>query len=63
MALQQETAKLGEALALLPANQRELIEKAYFGDLSHGEIAGSPACPWARSSPASGWRWKSCARP
>jgi RNA polymerase sigma factor (sigma-70 family) len=45
MALQQETEKLGEALALLPDNQRELIEKAYFGDLSHGEIARITGLP------------------
>ena len=45
LVLQQETAKLGEALKTLPAAQRELIEKAYFGDLSHGEIAGITGLP------------------
>lgn len=45
MALQQETALLGEALKTLPPAQRELIEKAYFGDLSHGEIAGITGLP------------------
>lgn len=45
MALQQETAQLGEALKTLPPAQRELIEKAYFGDLSHGEIAGITGLP------------------
>ncbi|WP_245243266.1 sigma-70 family RNA polymerase sigma factor [Pararhodobacter sp. SW119] len=45
MVLQQETERLGEALALLPDNQRELIEKAYFGDLSHGEIARITGLP------------------
>lgn len=45
MALQQETALLSEALKTLPAAQRELIEKAYFGDLSHGEIAGITGLP------------------
>ena len=45
MALQQETEKLGEALATLPENQRELIEKAYFGDLSHSEIAEQTGLP------------------
>ena len=45
MVLQQETERLGEALALLPDNQRELIEKAYFGDLSHGEIAKLTGLP------------------
>lgn len=45
MALQQDTARLGEALKALPEAQRELIEKAYFGDLSHGEIAGITGLP------------------
>ncbi len=45
LVLQQETEKLGEALALLPDNQRELTEKAYFGDLSHGEIAKITGLP------------------
>jgi RNA polymerase sigma-70 factor (ECF subfamily) len=45
MALQQESDKLGEALATLPAKQRELIEKAYFGDLSHSEIAEQTGLP------------------
>jgi RNA polymerase sigma-70 factor (ECF subfamily) len=39
LALQQETEKLGEALRQLPEKQRELVEKAYFGELSHSEIA------------------------
>lgn len=42
---QQDSARLGEALRALPAAQRELIEKAYFGDLSHGEIAGVTGLP------------------
>ena len=45
MALQQETAQLSEALKTLPPAQRDLIEKAYFGDLSHGEIAGITGLP------------------
>lgn len=43
--MQQDTARLGEAIALLPPNQRELIERAYFGDLSHGEIAQITGLP------------------
>ncbi len=43
--LQQETARLGEALAQLPAKQRALIERAYFGDLSHSEIAAETGLP------------------
>ena len=45
MGLQQETAKLGEALATLPPEQRKLIEKAYFGELSHSEIAAETGLP------------------
>lgn len=44
-ALQQDSARLGQALKALPQAQRELIEKAYFGDLSHGEIAGVTGLP------------------
>lgn len=45
LALQQDTARLGLALAELPPAQRELIEKAYFGDLSHSEIAAETGLP------------------
>ena len=45
VALQQETEQLGRALSLLPAKQRTLIEKAYFGDLSHSEIAKETGLP------------------
>ena len=45
VSLQQETEMLGAALAELPAAQRELIEKAYFGDLTHSEIAAETGLP------------------
>lgn len=45
MGLQQETEQLGRALATLPVEQRRLIEKAYFGDLSHSEIAAETGLP------------------
>ena len=45
LALQQETKALEEAMASLPSKQRELIEKAYFGDLSHSEIAAETGLP------------------
>jgi RNA polymerase sigma-70 factor (ECF subfamily) len=45
LALQQESEKLGVALAQLPVKQRELIERAYFGDLSHSEIAAETGLP------------------
>lgn len=45
MALQQESELLGEAIAKLPAPQRKLIEQAYFGDMSHSEIAEKTGLP------------------
>ncbi len=45
LGLQQETEQLGQALATLPAEQRKLIERAYFGELSHSEIAAETGLP------------------
>lgn len=45
LALQQESAHLRRALADLPPAQRELIERAYYGDLSHSEIAAQTGLP------------------
>jgi RNA polymerase sigma factor (sigma-70 family) len=45
IALQQETSKLAEAVRKLPKKQRELIERAYFGDLTHSEIAAETGLP------------------
>lgn len=45
LALAEDTEKLGAALAALPEKQRSLIEKAYFGDLSHSEIAAQTGLP------------------
>ncbi|WP_299203878.1 sigma-70 family RNA polymerase sigma factor [uncultured Tateyamaria sp.] len=45
MAMQQESEQLGQAIAELPEAQRELIQKAYFGDLSHSEIAAQTGLP------------------
>ncbi|MEM6579302.1 MAG: sigma-70 family RNA polymerase sigma factor [Pseudomonadota bacterium] len=45
LALQQESEKLGEAIAQLPEKQKELIEKAYFGNLTHSEIADVTGLP------------------
>ena len=45
LALQQETDKLAQALSELPEKQRELIERAYYGDLSHSEIADETGLP------------------
>lgn len=43
--LQQESDLLAQAIAALPDKQRVLIEKAYFGDLSHSEIANQTGLP------------------
>jgi len=45
MALQQESRQLAQALSELPEKQRVLIERAYFGDLSHSEIAAETGLP------------------
>ena len=38
IALEQETSKLKSALAKLKPDQREMVEKAYLGELTHQEI-------------------------
>ena len=43
--LQQESARLVEAIAQLPQKQRDLIERAYFGEMSHSEIAAQTGLP------------------
>jgi RNA polymerase sigma-70 factor (ECF subfamily) len=45
LALQQESKKLEEAITTLPPKQKDLIERAYFGDLSHSEIAAETGLP------------------
>lgn len=45
MEAQQETERLGRALAALPGPQRTLIERAFYGDLSHSEIAAETGLP------------------
>lgn len=45
LALQQDTEKLAVALRDLPQKQREMIESAYFGDLTHSEIAEATGLP------------------
>lgn len=45
MEVQQEGERLAEALAQLPEKQRDLIQRAYFGDLSHSEIADETGLP------------------
>ena len=45
LGLQQESEHLRRALADLPQAQRDLIERAYFGDKSHREIAEETGLP------------------
>ncbi len=45
LALEQESAQLTQAIAALPAKQKTLIEAAYFGDLTHSEIAEKTGLP------------------
>lgn len=45
LGLQQETTKLKDALARLAPNQREMIEKAYLGELSHQDISKATGLP------------------
>ncbi|PWR01822.1 RNA polymerase subunit sigma [Meridianimarinicoccus roseus] len=43
--LQQESERLTRAMANLPEKQRALVESAYFGNLSHSEIAAETGLP------------------
>ncbi len=45
LALQQDSDRLAAALRSLPEKQRLLIERAYFGELSHSEIAEETGLP------------------
>ena len=45
LALQQDCEQLGEALATLPEKQKDLIVRAYYGDLTHNEIAEQTGLP------------------
>lgn len=45
LALDQEASELKTALAGIKAEQREIIEKAYFGDLSHQAISDELGLP------------------
>jgi RNA polymerase sigma-70 factor (ECF subfamily) len=44
-ALEQEVARLRQAVAKLPDDQRLLIEHAYLGELSHSEIKDLTGLP------------------
>ena len=45
IALHEESTRLADAIRKLPPKQRHLIERAYFGDLTHSEIAAETGLP------------------
>lgn len=45
LGLEQEAEKLKQALSHLSADQRDVIEKAYMGDLTHQEISKQTGLP------------------
>jgi RNA polymerase sigma-70 factor (ECF subfamily) len=45
LALEQETAQLRRALAALPSEQRDVVERAYLGELTHVEISRETMVP------------------
>lgn len=45
LGMQQDSVRLAKAISDLPDKQRHLIERAYFGDLSHSEIAAETGLP------------------
>ncbi len=45
LALEQEVGRLREALGVLPPAQRDLVEKAYLGELTHTEISALTSVP------------------
>jgi RNA polymerase sigma factor (sigma-70 family) len=44
-AVEEETRQLALALATLPENQRAVIQRAFYGDLTHSEIASETGLP------------------
>ena len=45
MALQEDARRLRQAVAQLPPKQRDLVERAFYGNLSHSEIALETGLP------------------
>ncbi len=45
LALQQDTERLAEALESLPDKQREIVKRAFYGDLTHSELAIETGLP------------------
>lgn len=45
LAFAEDSRRLAEAVAQLPDKQRQLVERAFYGDLSHSEIADQTGLP------------------
>lgn len=45
LAIEQEAGQLKDAIARLKPNQREIIEKAYLGELTHQQISAQTGLP------------------
>ena len=45
ISMQQETSRLAEAVKSLPEKQRFIVERAFYSDLSHQEIAAETGLP------------------
>jgi RNA polymerase sigma factor (sigma-70 family) len=45
LVLEQETERLSKAISALPEKQRRLIQRAFYGDLSHRELAEETGLP------------------
>ena len=45
LALQQETRKLSAALDALPAKQKDIVKRAFYGELTHAELAQETGLP------------------
>ena len=43
--MQQETSQLAQAVKSLPEKQRVIVERAFYNDLSHQEIADETGLP------------------
>ena len=45
LAMAQDSRRLADAVAQLPPKQRDLVERAFYGDMTHTEIADATGLP------------------
>ena len=43
--MQEDSRRLADAVAQLPPAQRDLVERAFYGEMTHGEIAAQTGLP------------------